>query len=137
KKSLEGYWASRTSKQELRDTARTLRADTFRTLRDAGLDSVPGNTFSYYDQVLDAAVTFGAVPQRYTDLGLDPLDTYFAMARGVESTPPLEMTKWFDTNYHYLVPEIGPDTRFAVSDRTPVDDFREAAELGVITRPVL
>lgn len=137
KKSLEGYWAGSTGKQELRDTARELRVSTWRTLRDAGLESVPSNTFSYYDQVLDAAVTFGAVPQRYTDLGLDSLDTYFAMARGVESTPPLEMTKWFDTNYHYLVPEIGPDTRFSVNDRTPVEDFREAAELGLTTRPVL
>ncbi|GAA2803937.1 5-methyltetrahydropteroyltriglutamate--homocysteine S-methyltransferase [Saccharopolyspora taberi] len=137
KRALESYWASRSSETELRDVARQLRVDTWRSLKDAGLDSVPGNTFSYYDQVLDTAVTFGAVPARYTELGLNPLDTYFAMARGVESTPPLEMTKWFDTNYHYLVPEIGPDTRFALSDRTPVEQYLEAAELGVTTRPVL
>ncbi|QUH03803.1 5-methyltetrahydropteroyltriglutamate--homocysteine S-methyltransferase [Saccharopolyspora erythraea] len=137
KRALESYWASRSSAEDLREVARQLRVDTWRTLQDAGLDSVPGNTFSYYDQVLDTAVTFGAVPPRYTELGLNPLDTYFAMARGVDSTPPLEMTKWFDTNYHYLVPEIGPDTRFSLTDRTPVRQFQEAADLGVTTRPVL
>ncbi|MBE9376016.1 5-methyltetrahydropteroyltriglutamate--homocysteine S-methyltransferase [Saccharopolyspora sp. HNM0983] len=137
KRALESYWASKSSADELREVARRLRTDTWKQLRDAGLDSVPGNTFSYYDQVLDTAVTFGAVPDRYRKLGLNTLDTYFAMARGVESTPPLEMTKWFDTNYHYLVPEIGPDTTFSIADRTPVESFREAADLGVTTRPVL
>ncbi|MFR9730267.1 5-methyltetrahydropteroyltriglutamate--homocysteine S-methyltransferase [Saccharopolyspora sp. MS10] len=137
KRALERYWQSRIGEAELREVARTLRADTWRSLRDAGLDSVPGNTFSYYDQVLDTAVTFGAVPHRFAELGLNPLDTYFAMARGVESAPPLEMTKWFDTNYHYIVPEIGPDTTFRLSDRTAVDQCAEAAELGVTTRPVL
>lgn len=137
KKALESYWAGRSDASELREVARTLRVNSWRDLADAGLDSVPSNTFSYYDQVLDAAVTFGAVPRRYLDLGLNSLDTYFAMARGVESTAPLEMTKWFDTNYHYLVPEISPDTQFSISDWTPVEQYREAAELGVRTRPVL
>ncbi|MCI2418147.1 5-methyltetrahydropteroyltriglutamate--homocysteine S-methyltransferase [Saccharopolyspora sp. K220] len=137
KRALESYWASRSSEAELREIARRLRADTWHSLRDAGLDSVPSNTFSFYDQVLDTAVTFGAVPPRYTSLGLSPLDTYFAMARGVAATPPLEMTKWFDTNYHYLVPEIDPGTRFSLADRTPVEQYREAAEEGVTTRPVL
>ncbi|MHA6799818.1 5-methyltetrahydropteroyltriglutamate--homocysteine S-methyltransferase [Bounagaea algeriensis] len=137
KRALERYWNSRISEADLRATARDIRVGAWRTLADAGLASVPSNTFSYYDQVLDAAVTFGAVPHRYTALGLGPLDTYFAMARGVESTPPLEMTKWFDTNYHYLVPEIGPDTRFALSDTAVVDQYREAADEGVTTRPVV
>ncbi len=137
KRALEGYWASRSSEAELRQVARQLRADTWSTLDSAGLDSVPSNTFSFYDQVLDTAVTFGAVPSRYADLGLSPLDTYFAMARGVASVPPLEMTKWFDTNYHYLVPEISPDTRFSLTDLTPVEQYREARELGVATRPVV
>lgn len=137
KKALESYWAGRSDASELREVARTLRVNSWRDLADAGLDSVPSNTFSYYDQVLDTAVTFGAVPRRYLDLGLNSLDTYFAMARGVESTAPLEMTKWFDTNYHYLVPEISPDTQFSISDWTPVEQYREAAELGVQTRPVL
>ncbi|PKW17070.1 5-methyltetrahydropteroyltriglutamate--homocysteine S-methyltransferase [Saccharopolyspora spinosa] len=137
KRALESYWSSRIDEAELRAVARELRVDAWRALRDAGLDSVPGNTFSFYDHVLDTAVTFGAVPPRFAGLGLGPLDTYFAMARGVESAPPLEMTKWFDTNYHYLVPEIGPDTRFSLADRTPVEQYREAAAEGVITRPVL
>lgn len=137
KRALERYWSSRMDEAELRAVARELRLEAWRALRDAGLDSVPGNTFSFYDQVLDTAVTFGAVPPRFAGLGLSPLDTYFAMARGVESAPPLEMTKWFDTNYHYLVPEIGPDTRFSLADRTPVEQYREAAAEDVITRPVL
>ncbi|MEV0052928.1 5-methyltetrahydropteroyltriglutamate--homocysteine S-methyltransferase [Saccharopolyspora shandongensis] len=137
KRALERYWSSRIGEAELRAVARELRAQTWRSLWDAGLDSVPGNTFSFYDQVLDTAVTFGAIPPRFAKLGLGPLDTYFAMARGVAAEPPLEMTKWFDTNYHYLVPEIGPGTRFSLADRTPVEQYREAAELGVTTRPVL
>ncbi|MFC7342813.1 5-methyltetrahydropteroyltriglutamate--homocysteine S-methyltransferase [Saccharopolyspora griseoalba] len=137
KRALENYWAGRCDESELRSVARRLRAGTWRDLAAAGLDSIPGNTFSFYDQVLDAAFTFGAVPPRHAELGLSALDTYFAMARGTASAPPLEMTKWFDTNYHYLVPEIGPDTRFELADRTPVDDFREARKLGVETRPVL
>src|SRR5699024_11194003 len=137
KRALESYWKSNSSEADLRETARKLRTDTWHTLRDAGLKSIPSNTFSYYDQVLDTAATFGAVPPRYSQLGLGPLDTYFAMARGIDSTPPLEMTKWFDTNYHYLVPEIGPTTRFSLADRTPVEEFREARELGIETRPVL
>ncbi|MDI2029332.1 5-methyltetrahydropteroyltriglutamate--homocysteine S-methyltransferase [Saccharopolyspora sp. TS4A08] len=137
KRALESYWAGRSDEAELREVARTLRENTWRELAQAGLDSVPGTTFSYYDQVLDTAVTFGAVPPRYVELGLGALDTYFAMARGTEAVPPLEMTKWFDTNYHYLVPEIGPDTRFALTDTTVVEQFREARKLGVETRPVL
>ncbi len=137
KRALESYWAGRSDEAALREVARRLRADTWRGLADAGLDSVPGSTFSYYDHVLDTAVTFGAVPRRYAELGLGSLDTYFAMARGNDAVPPLEMTKWFDTNYHYLVPEIGPDTQFSLSDRTVVEQYREARELGVQTRPVL
>jgi 5-methyltetrahydropteroyltriglutamate--homocysteine methyltransferase len=137
KRALERYWSSRIEESELREVARDLRQGTWRSLRDAGLDSVPGNTFSYYDQVLDTAVTFGAIPRRYRDLRLSTVDTYFAMARGVETTPPLEMTKWFDTNYHYLVPEIGPGTEFSLHDRTVLDQYREARELGIETRPVL
>lgn len=137
KRALENHWSGRSTEADLREVARTLRTSSWHELRTAGLRSVPSNTFSYYDQVLDTAVTFGAVPRRYTELGLSDLDTYFAMARGRGSTPPLEMTKWFDTNYHYLVPEIGPSTRFGLADRTPVEQYREARELGITTRPVL
>ena len=108
--------------------------------RDLGLDHIPSNDFSLYDHVLDAALMVGAVPDRYRGDGND-LDAYFAMARGgeVQGRPvqALEMTKWFDTNYHYIVPELTPGQRFAYSGSKTVDEFREAAELGIITRPVL
>jgi 5-methyltetrahydropteroyltriglutamate--homocysteine methyltransferase len=133
KKALEAYWAGRLDETGLRDTAQRLRAETWREL--SGLDSIPGNTFSYYDQVLDTAVMVDAVPDRYRNDS--DLATYFAMARGTETVAPLEMTKWFDTNYHYLVPEIGPATAFRLANRKPVDEFREALALGITTRPVL
>ncbi|MFB9904015.1 5-methyltetrahydropteroyltriglutamate--homocysteine S-methyltransferase [Allokutzneria oryzae] len=137
KRALEDYWAGRAPAEALEAVAADLRAKTWAELAGAGLDSVPGNTFSYYDQVLDAAVTVGAVPDRYRALGLSDLDTYFAMARGNDAIQPLEMTKWFDTNYHYLVPELGPDTTFSVADNKPLREYREALDAGVTTRPVL
>ncbi|MFD9733141.1 5-methyltetrahydropteroyltriglutamate--homocysteine S-methyltransferase [Umezawaea sp. NPDC059074] len=137
KRAVEAYWAGRADADVLAAVARELRADTWRELAAAGLDSVPGNTFSYYDHVLDTAVLFDAVPRRFCDLGLSPVDTYFAAARGRDSVPPLELTKWFDTNYHYLVPELDPSTRFALVGDKPVAEFREALDLGVPTRPVL
>jgi 5-methyltetrahydropteroyltriglutamate--homocysteine methyltransferase len=137
KRATEDYWAGRIDRAELEKVAADLRAKSWRTLAESGLDSVPGNTFSYYDHVLDAATLFGAVPRRFAELGLSDLDTYFAMARGREDVTPLEMTKWFDTNYHYLVPELGPDTKFALRGDKPVAEFTEAKELGVHTRPVV
>jgi 5-methyltetrahydropteroyltriglutamate--homocysteine methyltransferase len=137
KRAVEGYWAGRTPAAELAETAQALRAQTWTELAAAGLGSVPGNTFSYYDQVLDAALVVGAVPERFAGLGLAPVDLMFTMARGTEGVPALELTKFFDTNYHYLVPELGPDTRFTLADRKPVEEFTEALELGVRTRPVL
>ncbi|GAA1855299.1 5-methyltetrahydropteroyltriglutamate--homocysteine S-methyltransferase [Pseudonocardia ailaonensis] len=138
KRAVERYWRGQGTAAELRDVAAGLRRDTRAELRAAGLGSVPGNTFSYYDQMLDAALTVGAIPPRFTRLVPgEPLDLLFAMARGTEGAPALEMTKWFDTNYHYLVPEIGPDTRFRLWDRTPVEDFREGLAEGLVTRPVL
>jgi 5-methyltetrahydropteroyltriglutamate--homocysteine methyltransferase len=137
KRAVEQYWAGRIDEMALREVGRTLRAATWTELRDAGLDSVPGNTFSFYDHVLDTAVLVDALPSRLRDLGLSPLDTYFAAARGYDRQPPLELTKWFDTNYHYLVPELGPDTVLRLAGDAPIADFREARDLGVLTRPVL
>ncbi|AXB41994.1 5-methyltetrahydropteroyltriglutamate--homocysteine S-methyltransferase [Amycolatopsis albispora] len=137
KKAVEGYWAGRIDEAELQKVARGLRLDTWQRLAKAGLGSVPSNTFSYYDQVLDTTVLFGALPSRFTELGLSAIDTYFAAARGVQEAPALEMTKWFDTNYHYLVPELGPDTEFTVAGGKPLDEYREARAIGVETRPVL
>jgi 5-methyltetrahydropteroyltriglutamate--homocysteine methyltransferase len=137
KRAVERYWAGATSAAELQAVAAGLRRDTWTELTVAGLGSVPSNTFSFYDQVLDAARVVGAVPERFTALGLDPLDEMFAMARGREGVPALELTKFFDTNYHYLVPELGPGTRFALTDAKPLDEFTEALAQGVRTRPVL
>src|SRR5690349_21914037 len=113
KRAVEGYWAGRIDAAELQAVARQLRAQGWTAARDAGIDAVPVGTFSFYDQMLDTAVMLGALPPRVAGIG-DPLDRYFAAARGADGVEPLEMTKWFDTNYHYLVPEIGPDTRFAL-----------------------
>ncbi len=137
KRALEQYWAGRLDIVGLRAVARDLRRDTWTTLAGSGLDSVPGNTFSYYDQVLDTTMLFDALPQRFRDLALNGLDTYFAMARGHDRVPAMELTKWFDTNYHYLVPELGPETVFRLTGDKPVAEYQEARSLGVETRPVL
>ncbi|MEO3745354.1 5-methyltetrahydropteroyltriglutamate--homocysteine S-methyltransferase [Plantactinospora sp. B5E13] len=137
KRAVEAYWAGRIDAAALERTAAGLRAEVWQTLRDARLDSIPSNTFSYYDHVLDTAVAVGAVPDRFARLGLGELDTYFAMARGVAAEPALELTKWFDTNYHYLVPEIGPETVFAANPAKALAEYAEARELGIRTRPVL
>ncbi|HTM84896.1 MAG TPA: 5-methyltetrahydropteroyltriglutamate--homocysteine methyltransferase, partial [Mycobacterium sp.] len=136
KRATEGYWAGRTGRAELESVAATLRRDTWSALVEAGLDSVPVNTFSYYDQMLDTAVMLGALPPRVGGVA-DELDRYFAAARGTDTVQPLEMTKWFDTNYHYIVPEIGPDTRFSLDPTKVLDELSEALAQGVPARPVL
>ncbi|BDN84204.1 MULTISPECIES: 5-methyltetrahydropteroyltriglutamate--homocysteine S-methyltransferase [Mycobacterium] len=136
KRATEGYWAGRTNRAELESVAATLRRDTWTDLAAAGLDSVPVNTFSYYDQMLDTAVLLGALPTRVAGI-CDDLDRYFAAARGNAEVSPLEMTKWFDTNYHYLVPEIGPDTRFGLHPDKVLAELKEAQELGIPARPVV
>jgi len=137
KRAVERYWAGTATADELQAVAARLRRDTWTELAAAGLGSVPSNTFSYYDHVLDAARMVGAVPDRFTAFNLGPVDEMFAMTRGHAGVPALELTKFFDTNYHYLVPEIGPGTRFALTDRKPVDEFTEALALGIRSRPVL
>ncbi|MEU1752715.1 5-methyltetrahydropteroyltriglutamate--homocysteine S-methyltransferase [Micromonospora matsumotoense] len=137
KRAVEAYWAGTLDATGLEDVATGLRADVWRTLRDARLDAIPSNTFSYYDHVLDTSVAVGAVPRRFARLGLGQLDTYFAMARGVDAAPALELTKWFDTNYHYLVPEIDPDTVFAAHPEKALGEYAQARDLGITTRPVL
>lgn len=136
KRSVEKYWAGRIDRAELESVAATLRRDTWASLVAAGLDSVPVNTFSYYDQVLDTAVLVGALPPRVAGVA-DDLDRYFAAARGNDEIAPLEMTKWFDTNYHYIVPEIGPGTTFALNPDKVLGELEEAAAQGVPARPVI
>ncbi|MFE2034780.1 5-methyltetrahydropteroyltriglutamate--homocysteine S-methyltransferase [Streptomyces scopuliridis] len=138
KKAVEGYWKGRVSADALRDTAAELRRATWRQLADAGVHEVPTGDFSYYDHVLDTSVMVGAIPARHrVAVETDALDGYFAMARGTREVTPLEMTKWFDTNYHYLVPELGPDTVFTADSGKQVAEFREALALGLTARPVL
>lgn len=148
--ALENYWSGKDSAEALLETARCLRADNWRLQAEKGVTRIPSNDFSLYDHVLDTAVMVGAIPQRYGWTGGEvPLDTYFAMARGsegdagcghpghVHSTSALEMTKWFDTNYHYMVPELAPDQEFVLATTKPVDHFLEAKALGIHTRPVV
>ncbi|GGZ71715.1 5-methyltetrahydropteroyltriglutamate--homocysteine methyltransferase [Streptomyces subrutilus] len=138
KKAVEGYWKGRVDADALRETARELRRGNWRQLADAGIHEVPTGDFSYYDHVLDTSVMVGALPARHrAAVEADPLDGYFAMARGTQDVAPLEMTKWFDTNYHYLVPELGPDTVFTADPGKQVAELTEALALGHTARPVL
>ena len=141
KRALESCWAGKSDAAALLGVARTLRAEHWRLQRELGIQHVPSNDFSLYDQVLDAAQLVGAVPPRYTALEVDPLRAYFAMARGLQGdgvdVAAMEMTKWFDTNYHYIVPELFPGMTFRRGSDKPVAEVREAAALGVRTRPVL
>ncbi|MFJ5557128.1 5-methyltetrahydropteroyltriglutamate--homocysteine S-methyltransferase [Streptomyces sp. NPDC093250] len=138
KKAVEGHWKGRLTADALRATARELRRTNWLQLADAGIDEVPTGDFSYYDHVLDTTVMVGAIPERHrTAVAGDALDGYFAMARGTQEVAPLEMTKWFDTNYHYLVPELGPETAFTADSTKQVGELKEALALGLAARPVL
>ncbi|MFJ9800089.1 5-methyltetrahydropteroyltriglutamate--homocysteine S-methyltransferase [Streptomyces wuyuanensis] len=138
KKAIEGYWKGRVSADALRATAAELRRSNWQQLTEAGIHEVPTGDFSYYDHVLDTTVMVGAIPRRHrAAVGADALGGYFAMARGTHDVAPLEMTKWFDTNYHYLVPELGPDTVFTADSAKQVAELKEALALGLTARPVL
>ncbi|MFE1411647.1 5-methyltetrahydropteroyltriglutamate--homocysteine S-methyltransferase [Streptomyces sp. NPDC058746] len=138
KKAIEGYWKGRVTADTLRQTAADLRRSNWEQLTEAGIHEVPTGDFSYYDHVLDTSVMVGAVPERHREAtAADALDGYFAMARGTQDVAPLEMTKWFDTNYHYLVPELGPDTVFTADSTKQVAELKEALALGHTARPVL
>jgi 5-methyltetrahydropteroyltriglutamate--homocysteine methyltransferase len=142
KHALEAFWRGDSTSQQLLDSAAQLRCRHWLLQRDAGADVVPCNDFSLYDQVLDTAFLFDAIPERYRALAdADPLAGYFALARGTQSDGhdlhALEMTKWFDTNYHYLVPELKKGQTFRLRGDKPVAEFLEAKALGLNARPVL
>ncbi|MFG2757968.1 5-methyltetrahydropteroyltriglutamate--homocysteine S-methyltransferase [Streptomyces wuyuanensis] len=138
KKAIEGYWKGRVTADALRATAAELRRSNWQQLAEAGIHEVPTGDFSYYDHVLDTTVMVGAIPERHRSaVEADALGGYFAMARGTQDVAPLEMTKWFDTNYHYLVPELGPDTVFTADSTKQVAELKEALALGLTARPVL
>lgn len=139
KTALEGYWHGTLSRDELLAAGRELADAVWNELAATGLEQVPGNTFSFYDHVLDNAVLFGAIPPRFTDLvdEMEPIDLYFAMARGKPGHPPLELVKFFNTNYFYRQPEIGPDTAFALNAEGLLDEHRRAKAEGIELRPVI
>lgn len=151
--ALESYWAGKSDAAALLETAKKLRAENWKLQQQKGIAVIPSNDFSLYDHVLDLAVMVGAIPAAYGWTGgpVD-LDTYFAMARGSNGeshhgdcghlhqshgVPALEMTKWFDTNYHYMVPELRPDQSFTLTANKPLEAFLEAKALGIHTRPVI
>ena len=138
KRALEARWAGRITDAELIQAANDLRKENLARLVELGLnpsDASLADAPSLYDQVLDATILLGAIPPRFA--GREGLDLYFALARGDDKVGPEEMTKWFDTNYHYLVPEIGPDTPLRFADDTITRRFTDAREWGYVTRPVL
>ncbi|MFK4730058.1 5-methyltetrahydropteroyltriglutamate--homocysteine S-methyltransferase [Agromyces mediolanus] len=144
KRAVEAYWAGRIDATELERRAAELRAATRARLLELGLgrdDSSIPEAYAAYDHVLDTALAVGAVPERFAHVraadGSVDVDGEFALARGEAGQPPLEMTKWFDTNYHYLVPELAPATAFAAHPERLVARFAEALAEGVLTRPVL
>jgi 5-methyltetrahydropteroyltriglutamate--homocysteine methyltransferase len=134
--ALEDFWRGSLAEADLLATAKTLRQRNWQLQRDAGLDVIPSNDFSFYDQVLDALVLVGATPARFGE-GPVTLTRYFQMARNSNEQTAMEMTKWFDTNYHYLVPEWSGDLAFTPDSTKLLAEFAEAKALGIVTRPVL
>ncbi len=138
KQAIEQCWAGMINEQELKRTAAELRQKRWKLQRDHGISHIPSNDFSLYDHVLDTAVMVGAVPPRYGwQGGTISLSAYFAMARGTSDVTAMELTKWFDTNYHYLVPEFHTGQTFCLASTKPIDEFKEALALGILTRPVI
>ncbi|QHS72880.1 5-methyltetrahydropteroyltriglutamate-homocysteine S-methyltransferase [Saccharomyces paradoxus] len=147
KKATEGYWNGKITVDELFKVGKDLRTQNWKLQKEAGVDIIPSNDFSFYDQVLDLSLLFNVIPDRYTKYDLSPIDTLFAMGRGLQrkatetekavDVTALEMVKWFDSNYHYVRPTFSKTTQFKLNGQKPVDEFLEAKELGVQTRPVL
>jgi len=139
--ATEKYFEGHISKEELQNSAALLRKTHWQKQKENGIDFIASNDFSYYDNILDTAVLLNAIPQRYRDLQLDHLDEYFSMARGYQGVrgdvKALAMKKWFNTNYHYIVPEIGDDTKISLHGSKPFDEFTEAKSLGILTKPVI
>ena len=134
--ALEDLWRGKGTEEQLLATAKELRERHWKQQLAAGIDVIPSNDFSFYDQVLDALDLVGATPTRFGS-GPVTLDRYFKMARNSNEQTAMEMTKWFDTNYHYLVPEWTADLAFQANPTKAVAEFREAFNIGIITRPVL
>ncbi len=142
KRATEGFWSGKVTREQLLATGAELRRRHWQLQRDVGLDRIPANDFSFYDRMLDTCALVGAVPPRYGWKGGEvDLDTYFAMARGSQGkgrdVTAMEMTKWFDTNYHYIVPELERGQKFQLASQKPVAEYREAKAQGIEATPVL
>jgi 5-methyltetrahydropteroyltriglutamate--homocysteine methyltransferase len=145
KKACEQYWSGHSSIQSLVQTGMDIRKQNWELQKEAGIDLIPSNDFSFYDQVLDLSLTVGAIPKRYHEVilnkGNSELDLYFAMARGYQKDgldiTAMEMTKWFDTNYHYIVPEFLKDQQFKLFSTKILDEYNEGKRLGIKTKPVM
>jgi 5-methyltetrahydropteroyltriglutamate--homocysteine methyltransferase len=145
KKVCENYWADKTGYKNVLQVGKNIRHENWKLQKEAGIDVIPSNDFSFYDHVLDHSLTFGAIPKRYNEVilkkGNEELDLYFAMARGYQKegldVVAMEMTKWFDTNYHYIVPEFYKNQPFKLFSTKIIDEFYEAKQLGINTKPVL
>ena len=137
----EKYFKKEIKAEEILQTGKDLRKIHWNTQKEAGIDFISCNDFSYYDMMLDTAVLFGIVPKRYRELNLSDLDTYYAMARGYQGASgdvkALAMKKWFNTNYHYIVPEIEDETQIRLSGNKPFEEYNEAKALGIETKPVV
>lgn len=143
KKASENFWAGKISESQLLAEATAIRAVNWKLQKEAEISLIPSNDFSFYDHVLDASLMVGNIPERYNIVKENPsnslLQLYFAMARGDAKMDitALEMTKWFDTNYHYLVPEFTKNQKFKLFNNKPLKEFKEAESLGITTKPVL
>lgn len=145
KKICENYWAGKTGYKNVLQVGKNIRHENWKLQQETGINLIPSNDFSFYDHVLDHSLTFGAIPKRYNEVilkkGNTELDLYFAMARGYQKdgldVVAMEMTKWFDTNYHYIVPEFHKEQPFKLFSTKIIDEFYEAKQLGIITKPVL
>ena len=138
---IEKYFKGEATLADLQKEGRVQREFALTAQNNAGIDYISSNDFSYYDGVLDTALQFNIIPRRYKELGLSPLDTYFAMARGYQgekgNVKALAMKKWFNTNYHYIVPEIEDDAYVILNGTKIFDEYDEATSLGIKTKPVI
>jgi 5-methyltetrahydropteroyltriglutamate--homocysteine methyltransferase len=144
KRACEKYWRNKISLEDLIEAGKSIRTENWKLQQGKGIDLIPSNDFSFYDHVLDTTLMVGAIPERYKNVPTSSenlLDLYFAMARGLQKDGvdviAMEMTKWFDTNYHYIVPEFTKDQEFELVSQKIVDEFKEAKSLGIHTKPVL
>ncbi len=132
KKVLENYWSKNCSFEEVEKEAKTLRKRHWKYQKDAGIKYISSNDFSFYDNVLDTCILLNAIPKRFKDLKDEEL--YFSMARGNKNSVAMEMTKWFNTNYHYIVPELSLEDEYKLNATKIINEYKEAKELGIKTK---